>query len=124
MLNNVRNFHGDGPYFRCGCCNPVAKKTKGVGRQWVKKWRRDETQRARRAEERAWREEMDDLKDWDNPTNFEDEGDYGYMNHLESSLWALDELVEEQNQIIMRLKQALNDAGVPMNIVELIAAGS
>lgn len=58
MLNNEQNFHGWGPYIRCGCCNPAARGRRGATRNWVKKWRQNETQRARTAEKRAWKKEV------------------------------------------------------------------
>ncbi len=58
MLNNERNFHGWGPYMKCGCCNPVANGRGACRRNWVKAWRQNETQRARRAEERVWKKEQ------------------------------------------------------------------
>jgi hypothetical protein len=53
--------------------------------------------------------------------NFGD--DYDYMYSLETRVWLLEQEVEDLADQVIRLKQALIDAGVHPSFVELIAAG-
>lgn len=51
------------------------------------------------------------------------ENDYDYMASLESRVYVLEEEIEDLRGQVQRLGAALMAAGVPGNMVDLIAAG-